>query len=842
MIAWMLLLVLMPMEDLPQASDESEQVEPVEILLEAASLESGLELFRQGKYFEAESQFLGVQPTDENRATLAIHLAAIAMRMNAVEGKREFYKSSLSRGLEWRGVSQLVLVLLAAQLEDWVAFKSHAQQYLEEIDDFGGPLRWKLIYGLARYTDIGEEPLKLPPTLARWFRLARQLPPEAIFPTVANLDIPFILRFAHHLETGSDFNLPPLPSIPSEEDIFFHRTLSIKQALNRGDLNEAARRINEAMPQSKQIEDVETRLYFQDVLKTYYAARDQQRAIQIVSRNRATLAKRAVFPFESRPAAVNAANALRKAAAERPAKPPVEDSTATVEKPKPEETDTASPEPKIDRTPKPPKVTVEKITYRSLERQIRRRQWQAEETVRSKTPDTRYKEIYRDYLLGLVNLEKGRLTEAEVLLSKARKAVTELPFPNLECKILIGLARYHTLRGEGNRANWFFLRAVEIWKIPENLPMLSMGREQVQEKPFGWLIDRELVKTSSSQVIDDLFLFNELDHLVTLRQLALEREALSDNPVLGHQLTQVGGQLIQLTEDLAENPNHQASPRRYNQTLDIWSQLWEQTRPFYRETKVPPLAEIQRVLNRRDRVLVFLEGERNLGILVLGKEQAFSVNLGSKSDFLDMSGTRQLDFLEGRLGPVWNHHGPLYVMLSAHLKRDEFIQRLRTRMENPSQLIILFSLKSLVAPKRQSECRRYALLNAEDSSEASALAGSMPSEDLSLVNGEDANSRFVLDRLDRPDRVFYVGPVKLDKSGLFLSADNSGIATHQLIHVNNSLCSLVLVSRDFTEWGNALDELELISPSGEVAIFLFNRIPESDKRVWQHRRFGVHLR
>ena len=94
---------------------------------------------------------------------------------------------------------------------------------------------------------------------------------------------------------------------------------------------------------------------------------------------------------------------------------------------------------------------------------------------------------------------------------------------------------------------------------------------------------------------------------------------------------------------------------------------------------MPSLAQIQQTLNNRDRILVFLEGINRIGVVVVSKNQAFVVGFGMRSAFLKLDADQRFEYLEGRLGPVWEQSGKLWFYASDLFVGETFIQNLRNR-------------------------------------------------------------------------------------------------------------------------------------------------------------------
>ncbi len=824
---------------------EPETEEPVTILAPSADLAQGVARFEQGDMFGAESQFLGLAPTRANRATLARYLSAIALRTHAVTVKRSFFEANLARDPEWRAMALLVLCHLTVAQEDWPEFQRFAQLYLNENKPLADDPRWFLLYALARFTAVEPPDLQLDQTELRWFLVSRQTPAERAFPLSAPAGLPYFWRYGALLEQSQPFEVPQFGGDPSDRDLLLYQMLEIKAALNRDDANSAAVKINQMKRDQFSKVDTHLKIHYADLLAAFYRKRNKTSSLEKVQRNRDIYRKWALLPVVPRPEAALAGEKLRtgrereraeeQALAEQRAKteqqalaaPQVQVDSPVDEAAAVGETD---PGPENKPAPAAAKPKDEEAAngwawLNSMEMRVLLGQDAAKDELRAFNAETAAQKHYRDYLLGVWYLEKRQTEEAAVFLGKALDGVLELPLPALESQIRVALARNYDLLGNTDRRDWHFLRAVEIWKTPENVPLLALTKLGVPQNPLATMIDRKLAQNLDVDAVGELFYHGELAHLLALRGRALQRKALSRNQVLDHQLHQVGGQLAAMVDDMMKFANHGASPRRFNQALAIWTQLWDQVQPTYQQTEFNNLAQVQQSLNQRDRILYFIEGRQRLGLLVLSKTQAFGVALGSLRDFHAMDATRQLQFLEGRLGPVWNHHGPVLVKPSAGLLHGDFLEKLQQRCTNPERLSFHFSLRDFTAAYVQKDCDNFAVVVAEESEILEAWSGTVPAKERQIWTAEEWQADRGYERFEWADRILYQGDLEHHAEGLYFGGYTEGLALHRLIHLNLTLCSMGLVSKDIEHWGAIFDELELLDPGGHIAFDLFRKLP-----------------
>ncbi len=404
---------------------------------------------------------------------------------------------------------------------------------------------------------------------------------------------------------------------------------------------------------------------------------------------------------------------------------------------------------------------------------------------------------------------------------------------------MLALADYHQVSGNGDRANWHRIQAAQIWDTPEHLPIFSM-QEAPKHSPYLDLIDNILRKVTTEQSVHSLLYYSEMAHFQELRRKAYQRQLLSANRVISNQIQRTGNQLFRMTQSLAENPDHNEPASNYNRALELWNRLWTQVLPFYQDTAIPSISELQRVLNNRDRLLTFVEGKSNIGLLVVSKENAFAVGLGSKANLQSMSPEEQFDFLEGRLGTVWETgDAPLILRLSPSFQNDVFIGNLEKRMTRPENLNLQFSLKALISPKRVRSCRKTLIFSSQQDKETGSLVKSLPQAGLDWFFGEQATRKQIEAQLQIHERLILSGSFAYNENGLVFETRTEPFPIHEVIRHNPDLCNLTLISSNFKEWVSAMAELEMISPNASMTIYLA-RTPEEVER-FKDRKFGIYF-
>ncbi len=784
----------------------------------------GESLMRQGEYFVAEGHFLSLEPDQSQVVPLGKALAEIALRLGGSQSKQPFYKSLFLKSKDWRSTALLTLSCLAAHERDWPEFQTNARLLLQEFE-FDDPLKYRMLFHLARYTDQDEAELGLTPVETAWFRACRATPKDRLFPEAALAGLPYYLREARRFETGFGPVPDPGPGA-SQRDRYYYLMFQIKQALTQGDDNAAATAINQLAPLDREWSDPALQTLYFSLLQEFYQLRNRPNLARIVAGNRSVAASWALLPFQLLPDHVREP--------ERIEPPTVEPADAEPEpEPEPVEPEPAKPEPADRPDPERP------LTFEALEKMAVAKQKGLELTIKAKTADTSFKKIYKNYLLGVHYLNAGRLDRAFERLELASRLAADYPFPNLECKIFLALGDYYERRAGSvedsqaraenlQQANWHRIEAVQLWNAPEHIPVFVNQGDLYQRSPYGPLIDQALRDVSNTDSISQLLFYSELAHYSGLLRRAFKRRALSANTLLDNQFQQIGGQLHQLVRSLAENPQTESTPRRYNDALDLWNRLWAQTMPYYRDDSAPSVSQIQGALTGSARALSFIEGESLLGVLVIAKTQAFAVSLGAKSNYLGLSPQGQFDFLEGRLGPIWSQGGALILDVSDVFRRGAFVKRFKDRMSRPDRLTVVYSLKSYMSKKTRGACRNYAVFSETRSAEIVNVVRSLPQPGLAWRSGSELNPQALADGLERCDHAIFIGAVRLTVDGLKLGEDEDAFPVHEIYHQNPRLCSLTLVSPGFDEWGEALNELELIDPSSSMYIRLLENLSDLD--------------
>ena len=439
-------------------------------------------------------------------------------------------------------------------------------------------------------------------------------------------------------------------------------------------------------------------------------------------------------------------------------------------------------------------------------------------------------------MLGVYYLKSGRTSSAFEHLHLAERLVHDYPFPVLETKILLALSDVYEIRSEPDNAEWKRIAAVQVWNAPENIPFFVSEDEILKGSPYQALLDTTLEKVNQEQNLNRLIYQLELDHFTRLRRQAYERDVLYTNRVLSNQLKTIGDQIYQIVRELAERPKTESMSQRYNEALELWQQIWQKTLPYYRDLSVPSVADIQKTLNLRDKILVFLEGHERLGVLVITQNQAIAVSLGSKTSFKAMDDKTRFDYLEGRLGPVWNNESPLMVLLTPTLGDNAFIDSLKARMTRPDRLKLIFSLKSLVSAKKVGDCRKVAVIGPSQDSRIADLLRSLPRAGLTWLSDDKVTREHVTAALADHDQLIFIGPLSLDAQGLAYQCKNGKFFFHETINYPG-LCNLTLISDSFDDWIPSLGELEIISPDASTSFYLLNNPNQYEKMTG--KKYGL---
>ena len=249
-----------------------------------------------GEYFAAEGRYLALEPTDDQIMVFGNGLAEIALRLGNLDAKNNFYGTLLTKSKNWRKVALFVRSVISAAQNDWPNFERSAHAFFQEHGPVNDPVRFRLLYYLARYTVIKAEDLNIDSVETQWFRASRALPPEKTYPVLDLAELPFPFRHGHLLETDRLFDAP-VPDSDADEDRYFGYLLEIRAALNRADLNGAAKAINALAPLDKKLASSSPRNDYYPLLKAYYEQRGQSENAQIVARNLERVRSWAILPL-----------------------------------------------------------------------------------------------------------------------------------------------------------------------------------------------------------------------------------------------------------------------------------------------------------------------------------------------------------------------------------------------------------------------------------------------------------------------------------------------------------------------------------------------------------------
>ena len=804
-------------ETIPAPSQEPAFADPNLALAEA--------LLNDGDLLMAEAQFMAVNPRHEDILPLGFQLAEIALRTNSVSNKTAFFQDHLKGADNWRGVALTILSVFAAHREDWAVFQEHASQLLREFGPFKAPESFRLIYYLARYSKA--QPKQLRPVQALWFEKARTLSQYSVFPGVTEPSIPYEYRWAGLLDARQAFQVPAMPSPGDEDGNFLWHLLKIRTALNTGDLNQAAMEINQlkALPRKKV--DYQWRHVFQQLNREYFEKRGDMDNAMVAGRNAGHYLQGTALPlvaFPERAAQITEWVSDEALVYREPALP----------KPEPEmEPVVATPETSAAPQPEPPPessttslsvmdVPTETVTpgqdldWEGYEKALQEGARDLELQIRGRETETTYERIYKAYLLGTIYLAKGRYQSAYERLALAENLVRELPFPVLESKVMLAMADYYDAERNQQQANWYRIAAIQLWNRPLNLPMFAAKMGSVRRSPFPEIIDQGLKSVTQKGSIHNLLYYSELEAFLALREKAYQRENLSANAVLSGQIKQVGSNLAAMIDSLATSANSDVTPRRYNDTQELWEGLWESSYSYFKQEQLPGLTAVQSQLLPGERLLVFIEGKDYFGALYITENQDFAVSLGNIASFRRMDQEAQFDFLEGRLGPVWNHTGGLTLKLSAHFQNQSFLTHLYQRMPNPDRLRFTTSLKSLVMRQSevQTDCGPSLWLDTDDTlTFASEDTGSE-----TVYHGSQITRSLLYQSTESFRRIYLSGTLTVTGKGLILEPETLNFNLSELPRYQPQLCSLTLIAPSGPTFLEMLDELAFLQIQSAPAI------------------------
>jgi len=801
--------------------DEPEQIDP--------NLAVASALLADGDLLMAEAQFMAVNPRQEDILTLGFHLAEIALRSNSVANKTAFYRDYLERSDPWRGVALTVLSIFSAKHEDWPVFQQHASQLLNEFGPFQDPKSYRMIYHLARYTK--SLPRQLRPIQALWFEKCRALSQYSVYPEIADPSLPYAYRWAGFLEAGQAFQLPDPPPATDEEGVYLHHLLQIRAALNAGDLNAAARGINTLKSLPRETIDYQWRTVFQQLSREYFEKRGDMDSAMVAGRNadhyaRGTALQLVSFP--DRAAQItewvsNEALVYREPAIPEP-EPEVETEAETSETPPvAEEADPAVSVAQPTSTPPEPDLpqatlaAEDDLDWEGFDRALQKGDRSLELKIRAKEAETTYARIYKSYLLGTIYLRKGRYQSAYERLALAENLVRELPFPLLESKVMLAMADYYDAERNDQQANWYRIAAVQLWTLPTNLALFAGKADEIRRSPFPEIIDQGLKSVTTKGSIHNLLYYSELGAFLALREKAYLRENLSANAVLSSQIKQVGDSMAAMIDTLATNPDADITPRRYNETLELWNGLWEESYPYFKDDQVPGLAVIQSQLLPEERLLVFVEGQLFFGALYITENQNFAVSLGNISNFRRLDHQSQFDFLEGRLGPVWNHKGALTLKLSESFRNEPFLNHLYQRMPNPERLRFASSLKALIMREPDKNCGPTLCLDVDSTLRVPESAeGDAP--ETAIYHGGQITRSLLFQKIENYRHIAISGAFSIEEDGLILQPDSLRFNLSELPRYQPKLCSLTLIAPSGPSFLDMLDELAFLQVRSGPAI------------------------
>lgn len=793
-------------------------------------------LISEGNYLMAEATLLSEEPSPEDMVARAELLATIALRLGDKDGKERFFSSQLSESAGRRAVALMVLSILNVAQEDWEGFDQYGKTTWMELGPLmrGQDLAWRLLYHLARHTTVSPESLKLNPAESRWFLACRGAAMDRIFPIVDGRDLPYRYHHAWILDNDDISAVPRDPVGDNRRDQYFHQLLKIKVALNTGELNDAAAAVNETFPFDEDPKLLDVRLHFLPLVIQFFQARNLEARAATIQRNLEISRNWALMPIFVDPARVLVVNeTLAEPVPEEVPEQPEEEKIVPVE------TESSEPAP-LD----PAGVSIGKAEgadqklFAALEARVLEGDKSAAAEVEEAVADTAYKRIYKNYLVGLVHLGRGWFRTAYERLQAAESLVGQYPFPNLESKIFLALGRYYQAQENPRQAEWYYIAAVQNWARSENVPIMAFDGHPVVD-PHEILLDQALADAASRESIHESLLYSEQMRFVTLRRDAFLGNRVSTNPILGRQLKEVALDLHGFVSQLADDPSYSASPRRYNQTLEIWNQLWLQTLPLFREVPdLPSLDLVQANLQRGDRLLVFIEGRRSLGLLVVNSGQAFLVALGEKEAFEKMGAEAAIAHLEARLGPVWEREGNLILVPGEVVLRSGVVHGLSRKLEK--ELNIQPSVRAWLAPVEPSVCRTAAIVKTDHTAAEPVFAPDTPA--LAVTRAVNPEPAAFWELLEDRDILIYSGEATFNSEGeLLLGEEGRQIKLSELIHYNDRLCTIAFITNDLTFDHQLLQTLSLLYSRVGLVVLIADSAEKMENYLGSRPRAGIYL-
>lgn len=466
------------------------------------------------------------------------------------------------------------------------------------------------------------------------------------------------------------------------------------------------------------------------------------------------------------------------------------------------------------------------LTLEEIERELKERGGNGFlAAMQGKRLNTEYKRIYAEYLNGLYQLREGKLQSASDHLDRAREDVTFYPFPLLETKVLLAMGRLYEVERNLEQAEWYRIAAAQIINEPSSVAFLNRTDPADRPQPHREAIDSYLNRVTREDLVHQLVYASELAHYSDVRLNAYQRHVLSANKVIGNQIEQIGNDLATLVGNMAELPNRSVSPQQYNQTLELFEQLWQKTLPYYREYRSPGVGDLQDRLGDRGRCVSFIEGERLLGVLIISSRQQFAIALGPKSSFLAMNPHERIAFLESRIGPVWDYNGPLWMALSPAYRDPEFIATLYDNVLNPDQLRWIFSLSQLLYEEPSSNCSGTAVFSQSAEGEMNDYVQQFPRVGLNWYAQPATFERQVRRQVASHPHLVFESNVLLREGGMVLVMDEREWEMTELVDLSQGICSITLISPEARDWPLWIETMELIEAGQPVRWLISSGIP-----------------
>ena len=739
-----------------------------------SSLEKAKAFFLNQNYFMAEATLMGSQTSDdpEMRALLLVHTA---QKIGNLEEKIEFFSGYLGQGPQERQVALLFRAWAYAFLRDWDQFRGQAVSALMEVESFPNNSNLLLIYCLARYTQQSVNELNLTVCQRSWFEAVRAAP--------AHQKLPFSFSCAGFPDFVTDLaclgaktespgrNL--LGKTSSLNDNVLIKLNSINDLLVRGDLNQAAGVFNA-------FDKTELRPFPWDFRIEYY---------RLLTR---------FFEMNEEPE--------RQAKMEAQVNRLTQDFCLSFECFQ----DQVKPKLIVEGNKTSIEIPQSIHSFQDLEKAIPQLDNESlKNYLNDLSSSTKYDQIFKNYLLGIFNLKKGRFQSAYSFLSKAETDISSTPFSNLEVKILSAMGDYYLSEKNVDQANWYWIAAIQTLSGSEALCLLDLNSDLFY--PFEAMIDAFLLKPAENQVSAILYAQQMLE-LIQKRLVAYQHGAISTNRVISNQILEIGGQMRAEVEQLKKSDSY--SGKTLKDLKELWGQLWDKTKAEYQNLAPLNLREIQACLSPEETLIVLCEGNNQLGAVVAAKDRAFVSYLGTKSAF---SGSLDL-LVEQQLGKAIEFSSKSGVLsLSGSFLNPGFLENLINK-NRANSFQVIFQLAAIQTKWSPLEVGQMVVFY-DGSVEAP--------EDLSTfaIHGIEAS---ITSSFNQPniDRLLVQNPVMVLKGNLQMASEGvvfgQGSEKKALwdVTMEHSLGGIGVFLSNLGDLGGIQSELKFISQIYQIPILI----------------------